>query len=93
MNIVAEGEYTEPSYFYQINQPNVTVITIGKDDHTCPLVESVDSIKREQDRKLVGKFDEIWVVFDKDDFSDFDAAVQLAGKKYKAAYSNHLIFQ
>ena len=35
------------------------------------------------------KFDRVWVVFDKDDFNDFNEAIALAGRKgYGAAWSN-----
>ena len=35
------------------------------------------------------KFDRVWVVFDKDDFNDFNEAIALAGRKgFMAGWSN-----
>ena len=35
------------------------------------------------------RFDRVWVVFDRDDFNDFNEAIALAERKgYKAAWSN-----
>jgi hypothetical protein len=50
----------------------------------------VESIKALQlKRKKLKKFDEVWVVFDKDDNKDFDDAIRLAlSLKYKVAYTN-----
>ena len=50
----------------------------------------VESIKTLQlKRKKLKKFDEIWVVFDKDDNKDFEDAIRLAlSLKYKVAYTN-----
>ncbi len=89
--IVTEGENTEPTYFEKFKNPIVQVVAVGKGDHTCSLLKSVSQIQKENESKLPDgiKFDEVWVVFDKDDFSDFDSAVRLAKQKgYKVAYSN-----
>lgn len=89
--IITEGKNTEPTYFERFKNPIVKVVTIGKGDHTCSLVKSVSQIQKNCESTLPDgvKFDEVWVVFDKDDFTDFDSAVKLAESKgYKVAYSN-----
>lgn len=89
--IVTEGKNTEPSYFEHLKNmcPNVFLKVEGMGMGTSNLVNSVKSIKCEEEKKARINFDEVWVVFDKDTFSDFDEAIKLAErKKYKVAYSN-----
>lgn len=96
--IVTEGSKTEPLYLQGIIRRieekmggNVEIIEL-------PLIE-ISGVGRAT-RKLVEKADEIvskakiiyqnvWVVFDKDDFGDFDEAIEMAEERgYKVAWSN-----
>lgn len=88
--IVCEGKNTEVDYFEKFQIPGITIIPVGTGLSTTKLVYEVEEIKnRELKRKKLKKFDEIWVVFDKDDNSDFEEAITLAKTlKYKVAYSN-----
>lgn len=90
--VVGEGVNTEPSYFKQFREPGLQVVAIGKGEGTRKLVHSIESIKAAQEKKLNAQFDEVWAVFDKDSFVDFDAAITEArAKGYKVAYSNQAI--
>lgn len=90
MLIVCEGKNTEVDYFEKFHIPGITIVPVGTGLSTTTLVRNVESIKEQHlKRKKLKKFDEIWVVFDKDDNKDFEAAIQLASTlKYKVAYSN-----
>lgn len=88
--IVAEGKNTEPSYFKQFRIPNVSIVTVGTGLSTCRMVREVESIVSSKYRNK--NFDDIWVVFDKDDNDDFRQAIDLAHRmNYKVAYSNQAI--
>lgn len=91
--IVGEGVNTEPSYFEQFKEPGVRVVAIGLGRGTRKLVMDVEKHIKEEEKKLNGKtFDEVWVVFDKDSFPDFNQAIAEAKKKrYHVAYSNQAI--
>ncbi|MDX2249315.1 MAG: RloB family protein [Bacteroidia bacterium] len=87
--IVCEGLSTEPDYFYHLRQyfriTAAEIVSIGGAGETIRVVERA--------KKEAGKspFDQIWVVFDKDDFpSDhFDNAIRMAeAAKFGVAYSN-----
>jgi hypothetical protein len=96
--IVTEGEKTEPLYLRGIIQliedkmgGNVDVVEIpiidisGEGCSTCKLIEKTDEIVRRA--KII--YQNVWVVFDKDDFEDFDQAINEGMKKeYKIAWSN-----
>ncbi len=91
--IVCEGERTEPNYFKELVKDKYSEVRaeeiVGEGRSTCALVKKTDEIKvmLEQQRQL--KFDRVWVVFDKDDFEDFNEAITLAEKKgYNAAWTN-----
>lgn len=90
MLIVCEGKNTEVDYFNNFQIPSITITSVGTGLSTTTLVRKVESINRDAlKRKKLKKFDEIWVVFDKDDNKDFESAIQLASSlKYKVAYSN-----
>ena len=90
MLIVCEGKNTEVDYFDKFQIPGITIVPVGTGLSTTKLVREVEGIKeRELKRKKLKKFDEIWVVFDKDDNNDFEEAITLAKTlKYKVAYSN-----
>lgn len=90
--IVAEGEKTEPAYFNALKQAveqscggTIDVKVFGEGKATTSLV------KYTQER--VGRssrvYQHVWVVFDKDDFTDFDDAMQLARDNgFHVAWSN-----
>ena len=96
--IVTEGERTEPLYFRgiereikekiggMINVVEIPMIDIhGKGCSTGKLIEKTDEIVSKS--KIL--YQNVWVVFDKDDFEDFDDAIKEAeGKDYKVAWSN-----
>ena len=96
--IVSEGTKTEPYYFeglakyinklYESNsiktaQP--TIETCGEGKNTKSLVEETS--------KIVSRspiiYEQVWVVFDKDDFKDFDDAISLAQNNgFRVGWSN-----
>jgi hypothetical protein len=85
--IVCEGKNTEPSYFSQFKLSNAEIYPVGQGRNTITLVESVEKIVENSGKS----FDEIWCVFDKDDFpnANFDNAIAKAKSlNYKVAYSN-----
>lgn len=90
MLIVCEGKNTEVDYFDKFHIPGITIVPVGTGLSTSKLVREVESIKALQlKRKKLKKFDEVWVVFDKDDNKDFEDAIRLAlSLKYKVAYTN-----
>ncbi|WP_249170331.1 RloB family protein, partial [Porphyromonas levii] len=56
---------------------------------TCALVKRTLQIKDELERKRQLPFDRVWVVFDKDDFTDFNEAIQLATSySFQRAWTN-----
>ena len=86
--IVSEGINTEISYFNHFKIPGVSVRCVGKGMGTMRLVKEVPAVLKEEKRK----FDEIWVVFDKDDFVDFEEAIRYARfKGYGVAYTNQAV--
>ncbi len=96
--IVTEGERTEPLYFKGIQKlikekiggmvevVEVPVIEIfGGGSSTEKLIEITERIVK--DAKIM--YQNVWVVFDKDDFEDFNDAIEEGkGKGYKIAWSN-----
>lgn len=96
--IVTEGKCTEPYYFEGLKKrisekvggivevvTNPTIDVQGKGCSTKKLVEVTEQLVREA--KIF--YQNVWVVFDKDDFTDFDQAIQDAlNKGYKVAWSN-----
>lgn len=96
--IVTEGEKTEPLYFKGIkrlieekiggtvNVVELPIIDIqGKGCSTKSLIEKTDELVSKA--KIL--YQNIWVVFDKDDFSDFDdAIIEGTNRGYKIAWSN-----
>ena len=88
--IVCEGENTEPDYFNAFRLTSANVKAVGQGINTVRLVQKAISIKEEEKRKG-NRFDQYWVVFDKDDFpnNDFNNAIVLAQKNgFRVAYSN-----
>lgn len=96
--IVTEGERTEPLYFKGMQKlirekiggvvdvVEMPVIDIyGKGCATEKLLEKTDEIVNRANIL----YQNIWVVFDKDDFEDFDQAIKDGvDKGYKVAWSN-----
>lgn len=81
--IYCGGKNTEPSYFKKFRLTNVHIKKDGLDP--LALTQQVMNLM------LIGKYDEYWVVFDKDDYLDqnFNRAIQLASQNdIRVAYSN-----
>jgi len=88
--IISEGVNTEPSYFSHFRLPNVDLERVGTGLSTTRLIEEADTLL--ENRYKGKKFNEIWLVFDKDDNEDFEDAIKLAKSKgYKVAYSNQAV--
>lgn len=92
--IVCEGEKTEPNYFEAFKQElpkDVVQVDIqGVGDNTLSLVHRAKELR---DQRANGdyKFDQVWIVFDRDSFppDDFDNAIHMADSdKMKCAWSN-----
>jgi hypothetical protein len=88
--IICEGENTEPDYFSEFKVSSAKVEAIGEGKNTISLVNRAFELKKQY---LVKgrKFDQYWVVFDKDSFSnsDFNNAIFMAEKAgFRVAYSN-----
>ena len=86
--IVCEGEKTEPNYFRGFHIPTTVIIDIkGLGCNPSKLVERAKELSKEED------YDQIWCVFDRDDWllEDFNNAIDEAKNKklkIKVAYSN-----
>lgn len=103
--IVCEGEQTEPNYFKgavdEINKSidekyKLKVKIEGKGMNTVSLVRSVEDIQNKIDgyKSTTIPYGKIFVVFDKDSFSDelFDEAVEMCEKNgYIPLWSNQAI--
>lgn len=95
--IVCEGEKTEPNYFkyFKNKLPKNLVSTIelvGLGDNTLNVVNKAIE---ERDRRLANpvapNYDEVWAIFDKDDFPDdrFNLSIQQAlNGNISCGYSN-----
>ena len=83
--IVCEGENTEPSYFNQFRITSAKVKAVGEGYNTLSLVNRALALAQQ------GNYDQVWCVFDKDDFNDndFNSAIQIAeANNFGVAYSN-----
>ena len=83
--IVCEGENTEPSYFSQFKLSTATIKAIGEGYNTVSLVNRALKLSKEK------SYDQVWCVFDKDDFSvnNFNNAITLSeANNFGVAYSN-----
>lgn len=83
--IVCEGENTEPSYFNQFRLSSAIIKSIGEGYNTVSLVNRAKQLASE------GQYEQVWCVFDKDDFNnvDFNNAIDIAiGFGFGIAYSN-----
>lgn len=87
MLIVCEGEKTEPNYINglikSLNKDFLSAELVGEGYNTTSLVERAKVLANN------GSYGNVWVVFDKDSFSQFDEAIENAEKHgYNVAYSN-----
>lgn len=83
--IVCEGKNTEKSYFDQFRLTSARLVTLGQGFNTISLVN--EALKRSE----VETYDQVWCVFDKDDFTanDFNNAIAIAAANgFGVAYSN-----
>ena len=83
--IVCEGQNTEPSYFNNFKLPSATVKSIGEGYNTKYLVKRAIILSKQE------AYNQVWCVFDKDDFddNDFNSAITLANQNgIRVAYSN-----
>lgn len=82
--IVCEGQKTEPNYFKALIDNHYSEVRDveaeirGQGCSTCALVERAKEIRDNLEKERELGFDRIWVVFDKDDFDDFNRAIDLA---------------
>lgn len=88
--IVCEGTKTEPNYFRALLKNNTSTVKIlGEGQGASDLVDKASRIKKDLERKNDMSFDHVWVVFDKDDRTDFNKAIDKANKLgFKSAWSN-----
>lgn len=91
--IVCEGTKTEPNYFRALIRDNTsTVIDVeiwGEGQGASDLVDKAVKIKESLEKRNAMSFDRVWVVFDKDDRTDFNKAIDKANKLgFKSAWSN-----
>lgn len=91
--IVCEGEKTEPNYFKafidnrrsEVKEVNVK----GCGCSTCQLINEAKKIQENLEHERQVSFDRVWLVFDKDEFTDFNKAIAEAKKeKMNCAWSN-----
>jgi ribosomal protein L22 len=97
IHIFTEGKRTEPDYFdalkdeLKLREINIKVKIIPFSRQTTSLVrEAINRVERDSiitdDTEST---DDVWVVFDKDDETDFDNAIdQARANHFKVAYSN-----
>ncbi len=88
--IFTEGRETEPNYFESIKKQlrlhGVKINIWGTGHHTMDLI---DSILGFVSRNHIETGDEVWAVFDRDAFKDFDSAINKARTNdISVAYSN-----
>ena len=96
--IVTEGKCTEPNYFRGLKKliserigGTVNIVELpsidiyGEGSSTGKLIEITEQLVK--DAKVL--YQNIWIVFDKDDFEDFDQAIKEGlNKGYHVAWSN-----
>ncbi len=98
--IVTEGAQTEPSYFRALFNDlpgrSVHVEVAGQGTNTMAVVDEAIRLREaRKSEKVKPPFDEVWAVFDKDEFpaERFNTAVEKANReRIGAAYSN-LLFE
>ncbi len=90
--IATEGTETEPNYFNALkteleksNRFNIDISVQGKGKSTTALVSKV----HRQIKYNHQEYDRVWVVFDRDEFPDFDEAIRQAAEyNINCAWSN-----
>ena len=84
--IVCEGKETEPNYFNSFPKiDNVSVVTYGGKGCPSQVVDIAEKLRDDAQ----SPYDVVWVVFDKDDFTDFKTALDAAHEKeIRCAWSN-----
>ena len=88
--IVCEGGKTEPNYFKAFKLSSASIRVEGLGMNTLSLVKETLKIIERVEKDGI-HYDQVWCVFDKDDFpaQNFNNAIELANKKnIKVAYSN-----
>jgi hypothetical protein len=89
--IVCEGAKTEPNYFraFPCRGDLVKIEVHGEGKNTVSLVKEAKKLVRNA-KFAQEEFDEIWCVFDKDSFPEFNTAIEMCRqtKNFYAAYSN-----
>ena len=91
--IVCEGSKTEPHYFESLIENCISTVREvkieGEGMATVALVNKTLEIKNDLEHRNAMHFDRVWVVFDKDDFNDFDEAIKKADKLgFHSAWTN-----
>lgn len=91
--IVCEGTKTEPNYFRALLRNNTSRVIDeeirGEGQGASDLVDEASRIKMVLEKRNAMSFDRVWVVFDKDDRTDFNKAIDKANKLgFKSAWSN-----
>ncbi len=93
--IVSEGEKTEPNYFKalakQLSKELISLTIVGEGKNTISVIDAAIHLRDKREEESDFPFDEVWAVFDKDDFPDqnFNAAVEKGEQEdIKTAYSN-----
>ncbi len=91
--IVCEGTKTEPHYFEALIANRISAVREvrieGRGRATIALVKKTLEIKKELEHKNAMSFDRVWIVFDKDDFGDFNKAIKKAHELgFNSAWTN-----
>lgn len=91
--VVCEGTKTEPHYFDALIKDHTSIVREvkikGEGRATVALVNRAQAIKQELEHKNAMAFDRVWLVFDKDNFDDFNEAIRKAKKLgFQCAWSN-----
>lgn len=88
--VFCEGKRSEPNYLEALKQlssskKNIYIEVEGKGKGTVSLVKKA----KNQVEKSCKEYDSVWVVFDKDDFKDFNDAIKMATDcNFNCAWSN-----
>lgn len=81
--IVCEGAKTEPNYFIKFQVPKLVVDVKGLGLSPSQLVDAAQELRLEDD------YDQVWCVFDRDEWDNFNDAFSKARQRnVKIAYSN-----
>lgn len=90
--IVCEGKKTEPNYFRAFTErwSEVKEIKVaGCGCSTCQLIIEAKKLREKLEHERQVSFDRVWLVFDKDEFKDFNKAIADAKKEgMNCAWSN-----